>query len=193
LTPEKGPSEFFKLFFTKVLYHGAKKRQVKPLICRDLRCFFEVIKKSELVYAHKSNAHDADPYHFRISLLFLCLRVSMNPTDVMDLDHFRPFLGYSSRLFFSPPNARFPDKILDGTLGWFAKSREKNAQRRQSECHTTHHQDTRRSESDYPGGKLLGVTYSTRYGLRSWDPPKMSNAIPAFGNRATQGRDQRYK
>jgi hypothetical protein len=34
LGSEKGPSEFFKVFFTKALYHGAKKRQAKPLICR---------------------------------------------------------------------------------------------------------------------------------------------------------------
>jgi hypothetical protein len=61
--------EFFKLFFTKALYHGAKKRQAKPLICRDLRCFFEVTRKSGWFYAHETNGNQPDSYHCKVFLL----------------------------------------------------------------------------------------------------------------------------
>jgi hypothetical protein len=29
------------------LYHGAKKRQAKPLICRDLRCFVKCLRNQD--------------------------------------------------------------------------------------------------------------------------------------------------
>jgi hypothetical protein len=51
LTPEKGPSEFIKVFFPEVLYHGAKKRQATPRICRYLLGFVNGRRKSDLVYA----------------------------------------------------------------------------------------------------------------------------------------------